>query len=186
MLKILKSRVTKYVTSGNYTAKHTGKSGYVSTTPRGGAPIPYSFIEEVSSNLYPEVRRFVPKDFRSYTDSYYDLRNKQYKYWYDKWGKPHINKWWKKQLDETLRIQKAYESQKNGKFSNSRTSFNERFSRGKYTKSNSYRKSEYLRCRKCLQQYRSTGQRPYCKCRSSHWNDKYRPRSKKYYRRWYR
>ncbi len=91
-------------------AKHTGKSGFVSTQPRGGTPFPYSFLEEASSNLYPQVRDYIPKDFRTYSDSYYDLRNEKYQFWYDKWGKPHINKWWQGTLDETLRIQKAYKT----------------------------------------------------------------------------
>ncbi len=169
MLKILKSRVAKFVLPGNYTAKHTGKSGYVSTTPRGGAPIPYSFIEEASSNLYPEARRFVPKDVRKYTDSYYDLRNKQYKYWYDKWGKPHINKWWRKTLDETLRIKKAWELQKTYRqYGDSRPQFYSRNNGNRRRSSNSASKSQHICCRKCFIKYRSSRQRSNYKRRSSY------------------
>ncbi len=186
MLKIQKSRVTKFATRG-YPAKHTGKSGYVSTTPRGGAPIPYSFIEEVSSNLYPEARKFVPSDLRDYTDSYYDLRNRQYKYWYDKWGKPHINKWWKGQLDATLRIQKAYETQKDYRQrSNTRSINNGRHNRGKHLSSNNNRIPEHLCCRKCILKYRSSRQGPYNKRRSSYGYRNSRYVNKKYNSRWNR
>ncbi len=169
MLKILKSRVAKYVRPGNYTATHTGKSGFVSTQSRGGTPIPYSFIEEVSSNIYPGVRKYVPLGVRDYTDSYYDLRNKQYKFWYDRWGKPHINKWWKGTLDETLRIKKAYQAQKkNGQFSNSRA-FNYRSrSVGKYRNSIHNLIPINLCCRKCILKHRGSRQRPYRKRRSSY------------------
>ncbi len=162
--------MAKIVTSGNYTAKHTGKSGYVSTNPRGGAPIPYSFIEEIASNLYPEVREFIPKDYRSYTDSYYDLRNKQYKYWYDKWGKPHINKWWKSQLEYEKILAKAISPWK-------------KKSNGSYTYSKYYgptNRYKYLK--------RGSGMHTYCKCgrvnnfRPNGWRQ--RPRRKQRFSYW--
>ncbi len=112
MLKIQKSRVAKIVLPGNYTATHTGKSGYVSTTPRGGAPVPYSFIEEVSSNLYPEVRNYIPKDYRKYSDSYYSLRNEQYQTWWKKWGKPTYNKWLRSQLYYASLLQPPFKRRK--------------------------------------------------------------------------
>ncbi len=160
MLKILKLRVV-IAQSGNYTAKHTGKTGFVSVQPKGGAPIPYSFIEEISSNVYPSVRDFVPKDFRSYTDSYYDLRNKQYKYWYDKWGKPHINKWWKQQLDETLRIKKAWEKYSQKSVQNKyypRTQYNGPTNNSKWSKY-SIQHRKYCNCR-CERNNRKVGYRP--------------------------
>ncbi len=100
------------VRPGNYTATHTGKTGYVSPSPRP-KPFPYGIVEEVGSSFYPQYRQFIPRDARKFTDSYYDLRNKPYKFWYDKWGKPHINKWWKYQLDYERTLQGAPWTKKN-------------------------------------------------------------------------
>ncbi len=177
MLKILKSRVAKYAIPGNYTAKHTGKSGYVATTPRGGAPIPYSFFEELSSNLYPEVREYVPTNYRDYTDSYYDLRNKQYQEWYKKWGKPTIDKymtWWKENYAEIQAQLQASLKKKNGKFRNTRSKYYGGFPSNYNSCRDCNRKSLNLRCRKCFLKYRSTRQRPYSKRRSSYRQAKYR------------
>ncbi len=172
------------VEGGNYTAKHTGKSGFISEQPRGARPIPFSFIEEISSNLYPSSRKYIPLSIRDFTDSYYDLRNKQYKYWYDKWGKPHINKWWKNTLDETLRIKKAYEAQNNGKYSDSRSKFNVRYSSRVYKRCNCHSKPFNLRCRKCLLKHRGLRQGPYGKRRSSFRKTKHISYFTKYSRRW--
>ncbi len=177
--------MSKFVLPGNYTAKHTGKSGFVSTKPRGGAPIPYSFIEEASSNLYPSVRDFIPKDVRKYSDSYYDLRNKQYKYWYDKWGKPHINKWWQEQLNAITTIQNAKAFiQENRQRGNTRTRIYGGNLSSQYGSSGRYSKSKYLRCGKCFLKHRSSGQRPYCKCRSPYRGHNNRYEYKKSYKRW--
>ncbi len=151
--------MTKYAQPGNYTARHTGKSGYVSVQPRGGAPIPYSFIEEMSSNLYPEARRFVPKNLRGYTDSYYDLRNRQYKYWFDKWGKPHINKWWRQQLEYgTILSKTPKKKETTRKFRNTRPQYNWRYTRCKHKCSIHNNKSQHSCWRKCDNRYRRSRQ----------------------------
>jgi len=96
--------MAKYVRARR-TAEHSGKSGYIATQPaRSPKPFPWGVAEEYASSFYPQYREFIPKDYRKYTDSYYDLRTKKYKYWYDKWGKPHINKWWQEQLDVSSRF----------------------------------------------------------------------------------
>ncbi len=85
---------------------HPGKSGYIRTRPSGSPyTFPFQFIEETATQFYPEYRQFIPKNVRRYSDSYYDLRDKPYKYWYDKYGKPHINKWWQNQLDTNYAFQ---------------------------------------------------------------------------------
>ncbi len=160
--------MAKYATAPRQ-PKHTGKSGYVATQP-GPKPYPWGIVEEAGSAFYPEYRPYIPKKFQPYSDSYYDLRNKQYKYWYDKWGKPHINKWWKQQLDETLRIKKAWEKVS--------TKTNGRYSYTKYygpTNSNKYLKRNnrmYTYC-KCggINNLRKNGwrQRPRRKQRFSYW-----------------
>ncbi len=157
-------------------AKHTGKSGFISTQPRGGTPIPFSFFEEISSNAYPSVRNFVPPDYRGYADSYYDLRNEKYQFWYQKWGKPTIDKymsWWKKNYakiqTELQKAQKDY-----GKFSNTRPQYYGRDYSKWGNKPIRYSKSKHLCSRFCKFQYRSPGQRPYCKCRSSRRKTQYR------------
>ncbi len=184
MLKILKSRVaTKYTQPGRQ-AKHTGKSGFISTQPRGGAPIPYSFFEEVSSNIYPSVRDYVPSDYRKYADSYYDLRNEKYEYWYKRWGKPTIDKymtWWKHgyaKIQEELQAQQK----KTRKFSYSRTQFYSRFSRKCHIKCNCNLFSKHFCGRKCFLKYRGTRQRPNYKRRSLHGNRYYRFQYKSYSR----
>ncbi len=180
MVKILKSRVTKFV-EARFQGRHTGKTGYISTQPRGSPkPFPFGIAEEFGANFYPQYRPLIPKNLRKYTDSYIDLRNKPYKVWYDKWGKPHINKWWQEQLDATLRFQKAYkDAQTERKRGYTRAKFNGWYNSGQYSRTFRYRKPINLRCRKCFEQYRSSGQRPYCKCRSSHGTNKYRFQSKK-------
>jgi len=166
-----------------YQARHTGKSGYISPSPRGSPkPFPYGVAEEFGANLYPYYKDFIPKDFRNYADSYIDLRNKPYKVWYDKWGKPHINKWWRKQLDETLRIKKAYENfQKNGKYSYPRSKFHKRDYSKRHSPSYSYCKSINFRSRICQLKYRSTRQRPNRKRWTPRWKTKFRYKYKKYY-----
>ncbi len=104
--------MSKYVEPTGFTAKHTGKSGYVGVRPNP-KPLPYGVIEEAGASFYPQYRDYIPKDARKYTDSYYDLRSKQYKYWYDKWGKPHINKWWRSQLKYEAVLRNAPWKKKN-------------------------------------------------------------------------
>ncbi len=78
--------MTKYA-EAPYQPSHTGKSGYVSSSPRGSPkPFPFGIAEELSANLYPQYRGLIPSDIQKYSDSYIDLRNKPYKIWYDKWG----------------------------------------------------------------------------------------------------
>ncbi len=127
--------MTRYVKANRPTGEHSGKSGYIATQgARSPKPFPWGVAEEYASSFYPQYRGFIPEKYQPITDSYYDLRNQKYKYWYDKWGKPHINKWWQGQLDATLRIQKAYERQttKNTKRRNTTfPSFNGKRSRSK-------------------------------------------------------
>ncbi len=100
-------------------AEHSGKSGYIATSKIGSPkPFPYGVAEEYATSFYPSYRPFIPERIRKTTDSLYDLRTKKYKYWYDKWGKPHINKWWRNQLDATKKIREAYEQvRRNDKYS---------------------------------------------------------------------
>ncbi len=99
MLKIQKSRAMTRIGVPRYTARHSGKSGFVTVNPvRSPKPFPYSIAEDVVTSYYPEYRSYLPEDLQKYGDSYYDLRSKPYKYWYDKHGKRHINKWWNTQL----------------------------------------------------------------------------------------
>ncbi len=169
-----------------YQPKHTGKSGYISSSPRGSPkPFPFGVVEEFGANLYPYYRGYIPEDYQKYADSYIDLRNKPYKVWYDKWGKPHINKWWRKQLDETFRIQKAYQAQ-NGKFGYSRTrNYGRNFSRQHKCSCDS-RIPKYLRCRKCFIKHRSTRQRSYRKRWTPYGYNDVRSKYQKYRRKWNR
>ncbi len=163
---------------------HIGKSGFVRTSP-APKPIPFSLIEEIGSNLYPSARDYIPLNLRGYTDSYYDLRNEKYQYWYDKWGKPHINKWWRNQLDETLRIQKAKESFfSQRKRSNTRPINYRRYSGRRRRNTSCNCQSLYIRRGKRFVKYRSTGQRPNCKCRSQSRNIFPRSSYKSNYGRW--
>ncbi len=91
-----------------YTARHSGKSGFVTIRPVGAPkPFPFSFVEDAITNTYPEYRKYIPEDYREISDSYYDLRSKPYREWYDKWGKRHINKYWEQQLDAIQKYEKA-------------------------------------------------------------------------------
>ncbi len=167
-----------------FQASHTGKSGYIATSPRGTPkPFPFSIVEQGIINSYPKYRKFLPTSIHQYSDEIYDFRQLPYKEYYDKYGKKHINRWWVQQLDAIS----FYETQKqkalqDWKFGNTRTKYNARNSiqRSQYTVYN--RKSKHLRCGKCKLKYRGTGQRPYCKCRSS--RRKAKPRL--YYSRYYR
>ncbi len=176
MLKIQKSRVAKYAFPGNYTfPTHTGKSGYVSTQPKGRAPFPFSWIEEISSNVYPSARKYVPPILHPYTDSYYDLRNEQYKYWYNKWGKPFINKRIIYNANEALRYQKAlYKKKTSRQQRNAYPKFHVCYDKYGNRKPYCDTKPKYLRRRKRFVKYRSSGQRPYGKRRSSYGRSRYR------------
>ncbi len=84
--------MTRYVEAPRQ-ARHTGKSGYVPTPSKGYRPTPYGLAEETASAFYPEYRPYIPDRLKPYGDSYIDLRNRPYDYWYKKHAKPFINKY---------------------------------------------------------------------------------------------
>ncbi len=134
MLKIQKSRVTKYA-EVPYQARHTGKSGYVYTKP-APKPYPFGIAEEIGASAYPHFRDYIPKDFRSYSDSYIDLRNRPYKEWYDKWGRPTIDRyssWHKKGYAEIRQTLQNSLQKKTGKTYNSYSRRNGKQSSSKYS-----------------------------------------------------
>ncbi len=161
--------MTRYGQATGYTSKHTGKSGYIATRP-GPKPFPYGLAEEAGSAFYPEYRKYIPKDYRKYSDSYYDLRNKPYKEWYDKWGKPTINRysrWWTKGYAKIqTELQKTQKN--NQKFSYTRSGYDKRNNCYRDRNGVHHCKSVNFRSRKRKLKYRSPRQRPYYKRRSSY------------------
>ncbi len=147
--------MTRFVEANRYYAKHTGKSGYVAQRP-APKPLPYGLAEEAGSAFYPEYRQFIPKDYRKYSDSYIDLRNKPYREWYDKWGKPTINRYlvdWRKKY---YAIQKALRATQNSKSSNVQYST---FSKYNGTTVRNKSGSTYCRCNAKSKRRRFYGKR---------------------------
>ncbi len=94
-----KSRRSIWQASGSFKGKPQ-KSGVTTTKPVASPySFPFQFLDETVNAMYPYYKQGLPPEVRKYTDSAYDLRNKGRKYWYDKWGKPHIDKWWESQLE---------------------------------------------------------------------------------------
>ncbi len=175
--------MTKYVEPNRFSAKHTGKSGYFSTQSRP-KPYPYGVAEEVASAFYPQYRPYIPKEITPYADSYLDLRNKEYKYWYDKWGKPHINKWWQSQLDAISTYEKARKQAQDGKLRDTRSKYNGRNYNYRVRRNVGPGSAQHICCRKCFSKHRITRQRQNYKRRTSYGTRKYRYRYKTYTKRW--
>ncbi len=173
-----------------YQPSHTGKTGYVSAQPRGSPkPFPFGIAEEFGANLYPQYRPFIPTEFQDYADSYIDLRNKPYKIWYDKWGKPHINKWWQEQLDNAQILREALlqaQKKSNEKRGDTRSIDDRWYYQHRCNGANRFRKSEYTRWWICEFQHRSSRQRQDSKRRTPYRRVLYRRRHSYNNPRWNR